>query len=134
MGFNLPPLLAEEKDEVPRARRQGHKRRAVEGDPSPPMTERRSLPLRSHYGVNAWKRWVLSSTDQSGDTKGKDRLKQESPPAWSKSNLLSLKASELSLALSRFVREVRRPNGERYAPDSILYLCLGIQQVSHLPV
>uniref|UniRef100_A0A674D3R1 Zinc finger MYM-type containing 2 n=1 Tax=Salmo trutta TaxID=8032 RepID=A0A674D3R1_SALTR len=102
---------------------QGHKRRAVEGDPSPPsspsppMTERRSLPLRSHYGVNAWKRWALSSADQS-----------ESPPARSKSNLLSLKASELSLALSRFVREVRRPNGERYAPDSILYLCLGIQQ------
>ncbi|XP_031654670.1 zinc finger MYM-type protein 2 isoform X1 [Oncorhynchus kisutch] len=128
MGFTLPPLLAEEKDEVPRARRQGHKRRAVEGDPSPPMTERRSLPLRSHYGVNAWKRWALSSTDQSGDAKGKDSLKQESPPARSKSNLLSLKASELSLALSRFVREVRRPNGERYAPDSILYLCLGIQQ------
>lgn len=24
MGFNLPPLLAEEKDEVPRARRQVH--------------------------------------------------------------------------------------------------------------
>ncbi|XP_035612949.1 zinc finger MYM-type protein 2-like isoform X2 [Oncorhynchus keta] len=128
MGFTLPPLLAEEKDEVPRARRQGHKRRAVEGDPSPPMTERRSLPLRSHYGVNAWKRWALTSTDQSGDAKGKDSLKQESPPARSKSNLLSLKASELSLALSRFVRDVRRPNGERYAPDSILYLCLGIQQ------
>ncbi|XP_055734119.1 zinc finger MYM-type protein 2-like isoform X2 [Salvelinus fontinalis] len=128
MGFTLPPLLAEEKEEVPRARRQGHKRRAVEGDPSPPMTERRSLPLRSHYGVNAWKRWALSSADQSGDAKGKDRLKQESPLARSKSNLLSLKASELSLALSRFVREVRRPNGERYAPDSILYLCLGIQQ------
>uniref|UniRef100_A0A8C7CDA5 Zinc finger MYM-type containing 2 n=1 Tax=Oncorhynchus kisutch TaxID=8019 RepID=A0A8C7CDA5_ONCKI len=103
---------------------QGHKRRAVEGDPSPPMTERRSLPLRSHYGVNAWKRWALSSTDQSDY----NYLSSESPPARSKSNLLSLKASELSLALSRFVREVRRPNGERYAPDSILYLCLGIQQ------
>ncbi|CAB1328868.1 unnamed protein product [Coregonus sp. 'balchen'] len=135
MGITLPPLLAEEKEEVPRARRQGHKRRAVAGDPSspsPPMTdgptEGRSLPLRSRYGVNAWKRWALSSADQSGDAKGKDGLKQESPPARSKSNPLSLKASELSLALSRFVHEVRRPNGERYAPDSVLYLCLGIQQ------
>uniref|UniRef100_A0A674D4F9 Zinc finger MYM-type containing 2 n=1 Tax=Salmo trutta TaxID=8032 RepID=A0A674D4F9_SALTR len=106
---------------------QGHKRRAVEGDPSPPsspsppMTERRSLPLRSHYGVNAWKRWALSSADQSGDHLEPLDILYEC-------NLLSLKASELSLALSRFVREVRRPNGERYAPDSILYLCLGIQQ------
>lgn len=46
-----------------------------------------------------------------------------------KSNLLSLKASRLNQALARFVREVRRPNGERYAPDSILYLCLSIQKV-----
>ncbi|CAB1347275.1 unnamed protein product [Coregonus sp. 'balchen'] len=113
----------------------GHKRRAVEGDPSSPSpptpdgpVEGRSLPLRSRYGVNAWKRWALSSADQSGDDKGKDYLKQEPPPARSKSNPLSLKASELSLALSRFVHEVRRPNGERYAPDSVLYLCLGIQQ------
>ncbi|XP_041739266.2 zinc finger MYM-type protein 2 isoform X2 [Coregonus clupeaformis] len=135
MGFTLPPLLAEEKEVAPRARRQGHKRRAVEGDPSSPSpptpdgpVEGRSLPLRSRYGVNAWKRWALSSADQSGDDKGKDYLKQEPPPARSKSNPLSLKASELSLALSRFVHEVRRPNGERYAPDSVLYLCLGIQQ------
>lgn len=46
-----------------------------------------------------------------------------------KTNLLSMKAGRLGQALSRFVREVRRPNGERYTPDSILYLCLGIQKV-----
>ncbi|XP_070979805.1 zinc finger MYM-type protein 2-like [Oncorhynchus clarkii lewisi] len=124
MGFTLPPLLAEEKEVAPRARRQGHKRRAVEGDPSSPSpptpdgpVEGRSLPLRSRYAVNAWKSWALSSAEQS-----------EPPPARSTSNPLSLKASELSLALSRFVHEVRRPNGECYAPDSVLYLCLGIQQ------
>uniref|UniRef100_A0A8C8CLX1 TRASH domain-containing protein n=1 Tax=Oncorhynchus tshawytscha TaxID=74940 RepID=A0A8C8CLX1_ONCTS len=55
-------------------------------------------------------------------------LSSEPPPARSTSNPLSLKTSELSLALSRFVHEVRRPNGECYAPDSVLYLCLGIQQ------
>lgn len=42
---------------------------------------------------------------------------------------MSLSAADLSKALSQFVREVRRPNGERYAPDSILYLCLSIQKV-----
>lgn len=50
-----------------------------------------------------------------------------------KSNLLSLSPEELNEGLSQFVREVCRPNGERYSPDSIFYLCLGIQQVSNQP-
>lgn len=50
-----------------------------------------------------------------------------------KSNLLSLSPEELNKGLSQFVREVCRPNGERYSPDSIFYLCLGIQQVSNQP-
>lgn len=53
--------------------------------------------------------------------------------ARTKSNLLSLSSEELNASLSRFVREVCRPNGERYSPDSILYLCLGIQQVGTKP-
>lgn len=56
-----------------------------------------------------------------------------SPAARTKSNLLSLSSEELNVALSRFVREVCRPSGERYSPDSILYLCLGIQQVGTKP-
>lgn len=50
-----------------------------------------------------------------------------------KSNLLSLSPEELNEGLSQFVREVCRPNGERYSPDSIFYLCLGIQQVGNRP-
>lgn len=50
-----------------------------------------------------------------------------------KSNLLSLSPEELNEGLSQFVKEVCRPNGERYSPDSIFYLCLGIQQVSDQP-
>lgn len=50
-----------------------------------------------------------------------------------KSNLLSLSPEELNEGLSQFVREVCRPNGERYSPDSIFYLCLGIQQVRNQP-
>ncbi|XP_078142141.1 zinc finger MYM-type protein 2 [Centroberyx gerrardi] len=143
MGFSLPPVLAEEGEEPaprPQPRRQGNKRQAVEGESapasssSPPPADRHtegcSLPLKARYGANAWKRWALSSSDQSDDTKGKDGPKP-APAARSKSNLLSLSSGELDLALSRFVREVCRPNGERYAPDSILYLCLGIQQHLH---
>lgn len=51
-----------------------------------------------------------------------------------KTNLLSLSPEELNEGLTQFVREVCRPNGERYSPDSIFYLCLGIQQVGNQPV
>lgn len=115
----------------------------------------RSLPLKARYGLNAWKRWALSRVEPTDDTKAKDQSKQSEPPqhdacmdrtgnesdlktllclsgaARSKYNLLSLSAEELNVALSRFVREVCRPGGERYSPDSILYLCLGIQQVGN---
>ncbi|XP_028992737.1 zinc finger MYM-type protein 2 [Betta splendens] len=142
MGFSLPLVLAEEKEEPesvprPQPRRQGNKRQALEegsGAASLPSShsagqhsQGRSLPLKARYGLNAWKRWALSSVDQSDDTKAKDQSKQ----ARSKYNLLSLSSKELNVALSRFVREVCRPGGERYSPDSILYLCLGIQQHLH---
>ncbi|XP_045910813.1 zinc finger MYM-type protein 2 isoform X2 [Micropterus dolomieu] len=143
MGFSLPPLLAEEKEEPeestprPQPRRKGNKRQAVEessdlasysfSSPAGRHSEGRSLPLKARYGIHAWKRWALSTSDKSDDTKEKDCSK----PARSKSNLLSLSSEELNTALSRFVREVCRPSGERYSPDSILYLCLGIQQHLH---
>lgn len=40
--------------------------------------------------------------------------------------------TELNFGLAHFVNEIRRPNGENYAPDSIYYLCLGLQEVSNL--
>lgn len=49
-----------------------------------------------------------------------------------KEDLLECNSVELSFALTRFIREVRRPNGDAYSPDSIFYLCLGIQQVPAL--
>ncbi|XP_053295434.1 zinc finger MYM-type protein 2 isoform X2 [Pleuronectes platessa] len=140
MGFSLPPVLAEEKEESeetsprPMPMRKGNKRLAVEegsdsasspsSNPAGIRSGGRSLPLKARYGINAWKRWALSRSHQSDDTKVKDGSK----PARSKSNLLSLSSEELNGALSRFVSEVCRTNGERYSPDSILYLCLGIQQ------
>ncbi|KAM9344266.1 zinc finger MYM-type protein 2 [Pholidichthys leucotaenia] len=143
MGFSLPPILAEEKEQLeesafrPQPRRRGNKRQAMEVNsdlpssspsrsPSKP-SEGRSLPLKARYGINAWKRWLLSSFNQSDNTKVKDDHKTARP----KSNLLSMSSEELNVALSRFVREICRPSGERYSPDSILYLCLGIQQHLH---
>ncbi|XP_034002965.1 LOW QUALITY PROTEIN: zinc finger MYM-type protein 2 [Trematomus bernacchii] len=136
LGFSLPLVLAEEKEEPalrPQPRTQGNKKQAMEegsdcASSSSPVDRLsgRSLPLKARYGVNAWKRWAMSP-DQSDDTKVKDSSK----PGRSKSNLLSLSSEELNAALSRFVREVCRPGGERYSADSIFYLCLGIQQHLH---
>lgn len=43
-----------------------------------------------------------------------------------KTDLLQLTADELNYSLCLFVKEVRKPSGAEYAPDTIYYLCLGI--------
>lgn len=114
------------------------------------------MTLKYMYGVNAWKNWVQwkNAKDEQGDLKcGGGELASASPCSDSlgsaqdhalsqesseqgckarsvklKEDILSCTFSELSLGLCQFIQEVRRPNGEKYDPDSILYLCLGIQQ------
>ncbi|KAF7665300.1 hypothetical protein LDENG_00144680 [Lucifuga dentata] len=76
------------------------------------------LKLNHLYGVKAWRSWVQQRNTQP----------QDACPVCVKDDILQCDSAELSFALSRFVREVRRPNGETYSPDSIFYLCLGIQQ------
>lgn len=44
-------------------------------------------------------------------------------------DVLQCTTAELSYGLCCFINEVKRPNGEPYSPDSLFYLCLGIQQV-----
>ncbi|XP_052421667.1 zinc finger MYM-type protein 2 isoform X3 [Carassius gibelio] len=125
--FSLPPVLSEEKEKTPRprTRRRGQKRRAVEEESSsslsssPTSAADSSFSLSTRYGLNAWRRWATSEASPSSQSKGKER-KQVS--------LLSLSPAELNQSLSHFVKEVRRPSGERYTPDSLLYLCLGIQK------
>ncbi|XP_064180423.1 uncharacterized protein LOC135249061 [Anguilla rostrata] len=70
------------------------------------------------YGVNAWKSWVQSV---------RENRDKDGQLAW-REDVLRCSSAELSVGLCRFIEEVRRPNGERYTPDSIFYLCLGIQQ------
>ncbi|XP_028291580.1 zinc finger MYM-type protein 2 isoform X2 [Gouania willdenowi] len=139
MSLSLPLVLAEEKESEepapqPQPRRRGNKRQAVEENAdlassisNKTPSEGRSLPLKARYGINAWRRWALSVYGQSKDVKRKD----SATPALPKSNLVSMSSEELNAALSCFVKEVCRPSGERYSPDSILYLCLGIQQHLH---
>ncbi|KAG8143051.1 hypothetical protein E2320_000331 [Naja naja] len=82
------------------------------------------MSLKYMYGVNAWKNWVQwkNTQEDQGDMKfGARSVKL-------KEDILSCSFSELSFGLCQFIQEVRRPNGEKYDPDSILYLCLGIQQ------
>lgn len=42
-------------------------------------------------------------------------------------DLLKLKNDELNMYLAQFVHQVRKQNLEQYAPESVYYLCLGIQ-------
>ncbi|XP_066530244.1 zinc finger MYM-type protein 4 isoform X2 [Hoplias malabaricus] len=80
--------------------------------------------LHHEYGVKAWKSWVRWRNAQPT---------LETPKFGSrnmilKEDLLQCSTAELSYGLCKFINEVRRPNGEPYSPDSIHYLCLGIQQ------
>ena len=43
-------------------------------------------------------------------------------------DILKLRADELNFTLCMFVKEVKKPNGDSYAADSIFYLVLGIQE------
>ncbi|XP_054368965.1 zinc finger MYM-type protein 4 isoform X7 [Mirounga angustirostris] len=114
------------------------------------------MTLKYMYGVNAWKNWVQwkNAKEEQGDLKcggiehaasspcsdplgsAQDHAvsQESSEPGCRvrsiklKEDILSCTFAELSLGLCQFIQEVRRPNGEKYDPDSILYLCLGIQQ------
>ncbi|XP_077095202.1 zinc finger MYM-type protein 4 isoform X2 [Siphateles boraxobius] len=78
--------------------------------------------LNQMYGVEAWASWVKMKTGQS------EQVQESEGPMTVKEDLLQSTPADLSFGLCRFIKEVRRPNGKAYEPDSIYYLCLGIQQ------
>uniref|UniRef100_A0A8D2LA57 TRASH domain-containing protein n=1 Tax=Varanus komodoensis TaxID=61221 RepID=A0A8D2LA57_VARKO len=133
------------RDGFPQPKRRGRKKSIVSVEPrmlvqsSYPGCSVSGMSLKYMYGVNAWKNWVQwkNAQDDQGDLKfGGSALFPASPsplifsvrPVKLKEDILSCSFSELSFGLCQFIQEVRRPNGEKYDPDSILYLCLGIQQ------
>ncbi|XP_063285971.1 zinc finger MYM-type protein 2 isoform X3 [Pelobates fuscus] len=129
--FLLPPVFGEEYEDQPRPRpfKKGAKRKALLDcqslDDSPENTES-VFPFKYSYGLNAWKHWARTHACNS------DEMPELEEPSCTKSvklkDLLQHTPHELSCLLARFVNEVRRPNGEIYAPDSIYYICLGIQE------
>ncbi|XP_048150748.1 zinc finger MYM-type protein 2 isoform X3 [Corvus hawaiiensis] len=129
--FLLPPVFGEEYEEQPRPRskKKGVKRKAVSEyqshDDSSENSEC-SFPFKYAYGVNAWKHWVKSRylDEELPELEELKSLKSVKL----KEDLLSHTSAELNYGLTHFVNEIRRPNGENYAPDSIYYLCLGIQE------
>lgn len=70
--------------------------------------------------MNAWKQWVTTKNTELEKSSRRVKL--------FKTEILQLTADELNYSLCLFVKEVRKPNGAEYAPDTIYYLCLGIQQ------
>ncbi|XP_005159757.1 uncharacterized protein isoform X2 [Danio rerio] len=80
--------------------------------------------LQHEYGVKAWRDWVRWKNAQPNS----DAPKFGSRSMTLKEDVLKCCTAELSYGLCKFITEVRRPNGEKYSPDSIYYLCLGIQQ------
>ena len=80
--------------------------------------------LKFMYGVAAWNNWVQRKNaaiqSQMQTQRGpKKRLFTQ--------NVLACSNEELNEALALFAHEARRQAGEEYDPDSIYYLCLGIQ-------
>uniref|UniRef100_A0A8C8AYJ6 TRASH domain-containing protein n=1 Tax=Otus sunia TaxID=257818 RepID=A0A8C8AYJ6_9STRI len=118
------------RDGFPQPKRRGRKKSVVSVEPrnlmqgSYPGCSVSGMTLKYMYGVNAWKNWVQwkNAQEEPGDLKFSVR------PVKLKEDILSCTFAELSFGLCQFIQEVRRPNGEKYDPDSILYLCLGIQQ------
>ncbi|XP_039759795.1 zinc finger MYM-type protein 3 isoform X2 [Pararge aegeria] len=112
----------------PAASRTRSSKRRREPAPAPapePPREPQEKPdanmcLKYTFGVNAWKQWVM--------TKNAEIEKSSIRRKPFKSEILQLTADELNYSLCLFVKEVRKPNGSEYAPDTIYYLVLGIQQ------
>ncbi|XP_029427284.1 zinc finger MYM-type protein 4 isoform X2 [Rhinatrema bivittatum] len=118
------------RDGFPQPKRRGRKKSIVNVEPrnliqgSYPGCSALGMTLKYMYGVNAWRNWVRWKNTQEDQ----DELKFGVRPMKLKEDLLSCTFAELNYGLCHFILEVRRPNGEKYDPDSILYLCLGIQQ------
>ncbi len=79
--------------------------------------------LKFTYGVNAWKHWVVQKNAELEKLRAQGKYMKTF-----ETDILKLRADELSFTLCMFVKEVKKPNGDSYAPDSVFYLTLGIQE------
>lgn len=87
-----------------------------------------NMSLKYTLGVNAWRQWASIKSIEFEKTLLSSNVCGVKKTNIFKLDLLQLTASELNYCLCLFVKEVRKPNGSEYAPDTIYYLCLGVQQ------
>jgi zinc finger MYM-type protein 2/3/4 len=73
--------------------------------------------LQFTYGVLAFRKWIKEKNSELA-------LSTKSAKPF-KTDILQLSTEELNYTLCMFVKEVRKPDGDEYAPDIIFYLCLG---------
>ena len=82
-----------------------------------------NMRLKYTYGINAWRQWVAQKNAEiqlaadSANLRGRLKL--------FKLEILHCTPEELNYYLCLFVKEIQKPTGEKYAYDSIYYLCLG---------
>ncbi|XP_042875608.1 zinc finger MYM-type protein 3-like isoform X3 [Penaeus japonicus] len=78
--------------------------------------------LNKMYGLAAWKRWVTGKNAELAGVSSSRSMKLVPE------DLLTMNCEELNYALCLFLKDLKKPNGETYQPDTIYYLLLGIQQ------
>jgi len=93
--------------------------------PSEPLDA--NMVLKYTYGVNAWRHWVVQKNAEIEATAKAANFDKKRIRLF-KTDVLQCSAMDLNTSLCLFCKEVRKPNGEEYAADSIYYLCLGVQQ------
>lgn len=77
----------------------------------------KKINLNYTLGMNALRHWLKDCLP----------LKSERGNTLFKTNILQMSPDELSLALYSFIKELKKPDGSEYAPDTLYYLSLGIQ-------
>ncbi|XP_061597263.1 zinc finger MYM-type protein 4 isoform X3 [Cololabis saira] len=129
-----PPPTTSRRRQAPRKARDKKGRKLQRTSKPPDQTSPRASSkkavsvenpkLKSQYGVDAWKRWIQWRKTQPNV----EQPRFGSRPLELREDILRCTTAELSYGLCCFIGEVKRPNGDPYSPDSLFYLCLGIQQ------
>ncbi|KAK3882013.1 hypothetical protein Pcinc_013583 [Petrolisthes cinctipes] len=93
-----------------------------EADPEPYIEEFQGPFLNKMYGLAAWKKWVTEKNEELLGVSSSRSMKLFSE------DIMTMNCEELNYGLCLFLKDLRKPNGEMYQPDTVFYMLLGIQQ------